>query len=306
VKNIAKIDQIIHDIRNNDSQVLRNKAIKNLHNAPLFDIEVSSICNISCIYCPRSKIKRKAKLMEPSVFANLVKLLPNNAIVMFAGLGEPLLNFHLEKYIKILKKHDISSCIVTNGVLLDLQRQKSLIASGIDEIQISYQSTIPSIINLLTNNTLNLEMLNDNLSDLSAHKSTHKSTQLRVQLNYVLMKENKKELLKVKTLASKLGFNFYLRRLHTRGGNLCAQKKHIRSTCGILAAVTFISSDGLVLSCANTAQEKIQFKNVQDITWNEIIDWKTKLLNQELEHKCCLSCNDDYRWLIIEDSTIDI
>ncbi|MCS3923594.1 hypothetical protein [Methanosalsum natronophilum] len=70
------------------SQVLEAQ-ISLMDGSPLFDIEASSICNLECNFCPRSKIIRKNNFLDPDLFKVLCNWLPENAVVMFSGLGNP-------------------------------------------------------------------------------------------------------------------------------------------------------------------------------------------------------------------------
>jgi wyosine [tRNA(Phe)-imidazoG37] synthetase (radical SAM superfamily) len=119
-----KTGNLVEEIRSRPKKDLQKAALKILINNPLFDVEASSACNINCSFCPRTKLARKQTIMWPEIFAYVLKFLPQNAVVMFAGFGEPLLNKNLEIYIRQLKDRNISSCIITNGILLASERQK--------------------------------------------------------------------------------------------------------------------------------------------------------------------------------------
>ena len=299
-----KIDSQVKTIESYPLTKLRAAAFKVLENNPLFDVEVASNCNIACSFCPRAKVRRQAKIMTPEIFDLIIKLLPNNAMVMFAGLGEPLINKHLTTYISLLKTLNISSCIVTNGILLTPQRQQQLITSGVDQFQISYSGISSNSLNLIMGSTKYKNTLDSNLQYLALNRPLN----LRVQLNFVLFKENQTDLPIVMDLANRLGFDIHVRRVHNRGGNYIINKydeKIIKSSCGIYAAVTFISTDGNIMACSNDIEEESYFRSVANASWKDIIAWKKKLLRQELQFKPCLSCNDDYRWLILDYLSVD-
>ena len=105
--------------------------------APLFDIEASAACNLSCRFCPRGDLTRPQRIMTPDTFAAVERFLPPGAVVMFAGLGEPLANPHLPDFIARLRRRGASACIITNGLLLTAARAQQLLAAGIDQIQVS-------------------------------------------------------------------------------------------------------------------------------------------------------------------------
>ncbi|EKE01152.1 MAG: radical SAM protein [uncultured bacterium] len=241
--------------------------------------------------------------MTPEIFNLVFKILPDNAIVMFAGLGEPLLNKHLATYIHKLKTRNISSCIITNGILLTPQRQQELITAGIDQLQISYSGVSTKSLNLIIGSGRHKSTLDSNLQNLALNRPPS----LRVQLNFVLFNGNQVELPVVTDLANSWGFDIYIRRAHNRGGNCITnqQEENIKSSCGICAAVTFVTADGKILACSNDVEESSYFKSVTSTTWEDIIAWKKQLLLRELQFKPCLKCNDDYRWLILDYLSVD-
>jgi organic radical activating enzyme len=291
-------------VRKQSLERLATAALKVLTNKPLFDIEVASSCNIACSFCPRTNIHRQAKVMSPEIFSLILKRLPQNATVMFAGLGEPLLNQDIAKYVASLKARQISACIITNGILLTPERQQQLINAGIDQVQISYSGISDFTLNLIMGTTKYKSIIDDNLQNLAAIRSAG----LRIQLNFVLMPENQNELSLVETLAKSLGFDLYIRRVHNRGGHYninSGSSNNIKSSCGIHAAVTFITVDGKILACSNDVPGSSSFKFIADTNWEEIVAWKKQTLSRELLFSPCANCSDDYRWLILDYLSVD-
>ena len=73
------------------SYIPKELALLNLQ--PLFDIELSSKCNISCVFCPREKMEKIGMgLMDSKTMASVAEWLPLGSSVIISGLGEPLLN----------------------------------------------------------------------------------------------------------------------------------------------------------------------------------------------------------------------
>lgn len=304
MNDFEKIESVVKKVRSRSQKELCCAALKILDNSPLLDIEAASSCNVACTFCPRGKLKRDKKIMDPETFSHVLRIIPKNALVMFAGIGEPLLNKNLPAYIKQLKSFDISSCIITNGILLTPQLQKELIEVGIDQLQISYSGVSDDALISIMGTTKYREIINENLQYLSGNRPT----KLRVQLNFVLTKKNQKELAIIKEKARLWGFDLHIRRVHNRGGSYEYQSKteeSILSVCGICAAVTSITADGKVLACSNDLGEHLYFASVRDTTWKNIVAWKKQLLSESLKFKPCLKCNDDYRWIILDYLSVD-
>lgn len=299
-------DCIKHDVQKWPCSRVYQVQMSLLKETPLFDIEISSICNLECKFCPRSKIIRNNKFMEPSFFDKLCKWLPDDAVVMFSGLGECLLNKNLSKYISQLKKRNISSCLVTNGILLTPEKQRDLIQSGIDQIQISYLTVDESKYTELVGNNGDFESLNHNLQ----HLSEIKPSDFRVQLNYLDLSLNCSDISAVKDAAIKWGFDFFYRRKHSRGGSLFKPYSGFGIPdscfrCGTFASVHFITSDGDNALCCNDTEPINILGNVASSNYTELLSHKSMIILNKNEFDLCKRCTDDYRWYTLWNGNYD-
>ena len=273
-----------------------------LGNAPLFDIEAASACNLACTFCPRSQLGRPREPMDPGAFEAVLRFLPDDAVVMFSGLGEPLLNPHLEEFVRALKARGISSCVITNGLLLTPERQQALLEAGLDQFQVSVHAVSPEAWRTLAGREHGQDRLLANLEYLAAHRPVG----LRVQLNLVVTGEFPEETARVGELAEGLGFALFARRLHSRGGKIRSGRggEPVRG-CGIFATVTFISAQGDVLGCANDVQGKSWLGSTGTLTWRRVLEWKRDRILKGAEFATCAGCDDDYRWAILAQGGVD-
>jgi len=106
-------------------------------------IEVIRGCNAKCIMCPlnytRNELEVKSGRMTEENFKKIVdKFLPYVSKIKFVSLwelGEPLLDNGLFEKVKYLKKHGFeNTAIATNADLLNEEKQRKLLKSGIDTI----------------------------------------------------------------------------------------------------------------------------------------------------------------------------
>ena len=106
-------------------------------------VEISNICNLSCIMCARPKMKRKVHGMDERIFEKIIY--ENHKSLEFIGLagyGEPLLAPNLFKFIKLCRKFKVTSGISTNvtklkGEVVDrlLNEGPEIIILAIDSIK---------------------------------------------------------------------------------------------------------------------------------------------------------------------------
>jgi len=114
-----------------------------------FGVEVTTKCNLNCIMCTRAELVAKRELnvgeieqkILKKVLDEMKKFVDDGYQVEFVpmGLGEPLLYKNLIDILTNVKKvsRKIRIVLVTNGVMLDKEKIKSLIDVGVDEISIS-------------------------------------------------------------------------------------------------------------------------------------------------------------------------
>lgn len=263
------------------------------NSAPLFDIEAAASCNLSCHFCPRDALARPQRIMTPATFAAVERFLPAGAVVMFAGLGEPLTNHHLPGFVARLKRHDVSPCVITNGMLMNRPLLAALIDAGIDQFQVSVHAIDRATFRRLVPE-IDVDRLVANLHTLAEMRPPG----LRVRLNFVAGAKNRGELPAVTALARELGFDLFVRAEHNRGGHLGGINVRPRG-CGIFAAVTLITAQGDVLSCVNDVAGCSRLGNVSELLWEDVRAWKRKAIGSGEWFPACSSCDDGYRWVLL-------
>lgn len=109
------------------------------------ELEISSLCNRHCSYCPQSVISRKRELLPINIFEKVMKELKTiefDGGIAFHQFNEPLLELnHLCECIKCARKYLPNARLVlyTNGDLLNPRLCKLLKKLGIDKFYITCQ-----------------------------------------------------------------------------------------------------------------------------------------------------------------------
>jgi len=269
-----------------------------LYGRPLFDIEVSSGCNARCTFCPRDSFDSiKTKLMTKETMRDVSEWIPVGSSVMVSGVGEPLLNHDLELLIRLLRSHDVDVSIITNGHLLSDARINSLIDSGVNEIQVSFQSTNPEKYSEIMVG-LDYQTIIDNIECLSKIGSS----KIKLRLNSIsaMTHDERKSFI---SYANSIGFVPFVRSIHSRGGLLYVPKVESKG-CGIFLSTTFITATGDIMMCSND-RLGVRIGTIQDSDFNEIREMKRRMLSQPMPSVCNM-CDDEYRWSILMSGDVHV
>jgi MoaA/NifB/PqqE/SkfB family radical SAM enzyme len=104
-------------------------------------LEVTNRCNSRCISCPLTynhflPYEPKRHLTYDD-FCRIVDQFPRLERVVLHGIGEPLLNKDLPRFVAYLKRRGARVLFNTNAILLDQKRGDALTAAGLDELHVS-------------------------------------------------------------------------------------------------------------------------------------------------------------------------
>jgi radical SAM protein with 4Fe4S-binding SPASM domain len=103
-------------------------------------VEITNLCNLDCLMCPRKKLNIKYKEMSLDYFKEIVVKLERIKRIILTGWGEPLFHKNLPEMIKFCTKRGIFTSFTSNGLLLTPELSKRLIDAGIKEITFSIDS----------------------------------------------------------------------------------------------------------------------------------------------------------------------
>ncbi|HWQ12674.1 MAG TPA: radical SAM protein [Roseiflexaceae bacterium] len=183
-------------------------------------IEVTNRCNSLCASCPLTyghflPWEPKHHLSWPR-FRQIVDQLPRIERAVLHGIGEPLLNPELPRFVAHLKERGAHVLFNTNGLLLDERRGAALAAAGLDEVRVSLDAVTPELYARLRG----IDRLEQIVANLRAFIVRHGGRERpRVSLWFVGMQENLHELPAFVRLAAEIGApEVYLQRLVFFGG----------------------------------------------------------------------------------------
>ncbi|HQY94473.1 radical SAM protein, partial [Caldilinea sp.] len=144
-------------------------------------------------------------------FRRIVDQAPVIERAILHGIGEPLLNRDLPRFVAHLKARGATVLFNSNGVLLDQRRGDALVKAGLDELRISIDAVTPDLYARLRG----IDQLPRILRNLSAFVARHGGRNApRVSLWLVGMQENLHQLPDFVRLGAELGVpEVYLQRL---------------------------------------------------------------------------------------------
>jgi MoaA/NifB/PqqE/SkfB family radical SAM enzyme len=177
-------------------------------------IEVTNRCNSLCASCPLTydhflPFEPKHHLSW-SQFRQIVDQLPRIERAVLHGIGEPLLNPNLPRFVAHLKQRGAHALFNTNAVLLDERRGDALREAGLDELRVSLDAATPALYHRLRG----IDKFDQIVAHLRAFVARHGGERPRVSLWFVGMQENLHELPAFVRLAAELGVpEVYLQRL---------------------------------------------------------------------------------------------
>lgn len=183
-------------------------------------IEVTNYCNSLCISCPLTynyflPYEPKNHLSWTD-FRRIVDQIPQIDRAVLHGIGEPLLNRELPRFIAHLKDRSAQVVFNTNAILLDQKRGDSLVAAGLDELRVSIDATTPDLYARLRG-VDRLPQVIDNVKAFVRHHGGKDSP--KVSLWMVAMQANLHQLSDFVRLGAEIGVSeVYLQRLVYFGG----------------------------------------------------------------------------------------
>ncbi|MBU1570866.1 MAG: radical SAM protein [Proteobacteria bacterium] len=166
-------------------------------------VEVSSLCNAACIYCPQPLLYKKQH-MPFGLFKQIIPYLAYTNLVYLQGWGEPLLNPDLFAMIGACKAKGKRVGFTTNGMLLSEETLCRLVDLETDILSVSLAGTSQATHNQIRKGT-DLAKIIENLDRLKRIKTQKRAMRPALHLAYLMFAANFHELREVVGLAKRLG-----------------------------------------------------------------------------------------------------
>lgn len=167
--------------------------------------ETSSLCNLKCPMCPQpNQMTRKKTFMDFALYQKVIDSNPQIKEVELFNWGEPLMNPKISDFVRYASNRRILTRFVTNATLLNKEKSKQLIDSGINEIYFSLDN-IGDEYRKIRN--YQFEQVIENISTfISLCKKQERK--IRTGINIVKSKYNKDGIDKALAYLTNLGIDF--------------------------------------------------------------------------------------------------
>jgi MoaA/NifB/PqqE/SkfB family radical SAM enzyme len=170
-------------------------------------VEVSSVCDGACIYCPHTIYKNNwiESNMTPETFQRLVPVFPKVGLVHLQGWGEPFLNPDIFEMLRMAKSAGCRVGTTTNGMHLDEDKIERLVECGLDILAFSLAGTDHK--NDDIRQGTRLETVLKMIDLVNAAKARHNSPSPAVHIAYMLLRSGLDDLPKLPEFVNGRGIN---------------------------------------------------------------------------------------------------
>jgi MoaA/NifB/PqqE/SkfB family radical SAM enzyme len=220
-------------------------------------IEVTNYCNSLCASCPLTYnhfLPQEPKHhLSWEKFRQIVDQLPQLDRVVLHGIGEPLLNKELPRFVFHLKERSANVLFNTNAILLDQKRGDALVEAGLDEMRVSMDAVTPELYAKLRG----VDQLPKVIENLKAFVKRHGGRESpKLSLWWVAMQNNLHQLPDFVRLADQIGVpEVYMQRLvYFGGGEQIGENTTMKAEQSLHAALEEQQAE-LVKECEDMATE---------------------------------------------------
>lgn len=264
-------------------------------------IETTNFCNSKCLYCPNKNLKRKRGFMNNGLFKKIIDECVSWGIkeIHLCNFGEPLVDSKLPERIKQIKERcsAIKTVIYTNGGLLDGKTSRKIMASGIDEIYVSFDGYSKRHFEKYRR-PMKYETVLENIeSAIRTKKELGAKTKIIIQPTYDKNSTSAGELERFKNYWRNKADGVSIQKIHDWHGYINNRKFiHQNIICRDLFQYMTINWDGSVVPCCLDYEGEYVLGNANKQTIKEIwfgkkfTEFRRKLLKNMTSVKMCGQC----------------
>ena len=287
--------------------MLRKKllqAVETLEETPfpkMVIVEICGVCNLRCIMCPYSQLKREKGRMEWSTYTKIVDEIAEKSSgtqLWLAIMGEPLLlETDLYNFIAYAKRKGIKEVILnTNGTLLTPQIYRELAVAKLDMIIIGLDAATGGTYSRIRAGG-NYEKVKRNMLEIL------KLDGPKTVLQFIVMNENATELEEFKDFWLQRGAILKVRKKLAWGNTIKVEDldtpstSHERTPCPWLMRTMSIHWSGKVAQCDGDYEGifspgNVNYQSIEEIWQGELKKKRDMHWNHRFDYPPCNVCMD--------------
>ena len=176
-------------------------------------IDTVNSCQLRCPLCPTGLQvhDRKVGIMDIQQFSDLMKEVGDYLFIIdFYNWGEPLLNKHIDDFIKLANSYRISTELSTNlSFKLDDERIREIVESGLNEIIVSIDGATQESYGQYRRRG-DIELVLDNMRRIIAMKHKLNSDTPIMTWRFLVFAFNEHEVEMAREMANDIGINKFI------------------------------------------------------------------------------------------------
>lgn len=154
-------------------------------------IETTTLCKAKCAMCGLTVMKREKGSMNQQLFEKIIEDASRSGIrlICLNNLGETLMDERLFERIRLIKKYGLKVMFHTNGVLLDEEKARLILETGVDIVGVSIDAFSKETYERIRTG-LSFEKVVKNTISLAERKRKEEVSLPLVKVNFVVQGEN--------------------------------------------------------------------------------------------------------------------
>lgn len=268
------------------------------------EIEATNECNTRCLHCPHESISRPFGKMEWTTFQTVMDKAfaydSQDVSVEFAGMGEPLLNPLVYRFIKYISDKAQTS-LTTNASALTPKNTERLIDAGLDRLTISFNGTDRATYEMMMGG-LDFDRA---AGYLQTAVELSRGKRMRVAANVSVTQQMQAHLVEMKQYLQGVGVEtIFFSKCHNRGTYLNDSRVCMTPMppmndlrCDIFENTLFVAWNGEVLSCCHDLSGENKIANLLTDELAPSMQQKQNFIQHGVDFPICRGCNDMYRYM---------
>ncbi|WP_438350389.1 radical SAM/SPASM domain-containing protein [Paenibacillus sp. FA6] len=254
-----------------------------------FYIEITSVCNLACTFCPQTK--RQANFIKIDAFTKILdEIKPHTDYIYFHVKGEPLLHPKIDQLLDLSHERGFKVNITTNGTLLHKAKHKIMMKPALRQLNFSLHSFdghegstnkeeyVASVLTFAkeavekSDVLVSLRLWNlteDNITNLERNRNRQILEWIETEFNLDFKIEEKV----APGSGVKIAKQIYLNQDHEfKWPDLKEEEDHGKGFCHGLRNQAGILVDGTVIPCCLDGEGVINLGNINQTPFSEIVE----------------------------------